>query len=180
MQSARLFYREFNKMDRHQLVCFKDDPAQLKYMHFSICSDKEIEDFLHMAIEQAESRNRSQWHLAIAEKGKEDIIGSVALMVEKDSPSSAEIGYWFKKEYWGKGYASEATNAMITFGFKEIRLHRIWGKCHVDNPASAKVMKNNGMTYEGTLREHIWLRDHYRSSLIFSILESEYNREEVK
>jgi RimJ/RimL family protein N-acetyltransferase len=143
-------------------------------MHFSICSDSEIDAFLNNVTEQIGSPDRSEWHFALEEKGKDDFVGSVALMTEKDSPVSAEIGYWFKKEYWGKGFATEAAKAMIKFGFENCGFHRIWGKTHVDNLGSAKVMENCGMVCEGTLREHIWLRDHYRSSKVYSILENEY------
>jgi len=175
VQSDRLIYREFNDTDRTQLAYFMINPAQLKYMRFSICSDKEIDDFLHMAIDQASAEKRTEWHLAIEEKGQDGFIGSVALMMDQGSQCSAEIGYWFKKEYWGKGYATEATRAMIAFGFDVIKLHRIWGVCHIDNQASAKVMEKSGMMFEGTLREHVWLRDHFRSSLLYSILEQEYD-----
>jgi [ribosomal protein S5]-alanine N-acetyltransferase len=111
---------------------------------------------------------------ALESRVKQGLIGSVALMIEKDSPNSAELGYWFKRSAWGQGYATEAARFMLAVGFKTLKLHRIWGKCHVENPASAHVMEKVGMRLEGTIREHAWLRDHYRSSLLFSILETEY------
>ncbi len=89
VQSDRLIYREFNDTDRTQLAYFMINPAQLKYMRFSICSDKEIDDFLHMAIDQASAEKRTEWHLAIEEKGQDGFIGSVALMMDKDSQCSA-------------------------------------------------------------------------------------------
>ena len=63
---------------------------------------------------------------------------------------------------------------MLELGFRRLGFHRVWGKCHADNAASAKVMEKLGMTYEGTLREHVWLRDHFRSSRIYGMLEGEY------
>ena len=50
----------------------------------------------------------------------------------------------------------------------------VWGKCHAQNVASAKVMEKLGMVCEGTLREHVWLRDHFRSSRIYGMLEEGY------
>jgi [ribosomal protein S5]-alanine N-acetyltransferase len=96
-------------------------------------------------------------------------------MVEPDFPSSAELGYWFLREAWGKGYATESSAAMLELGFRRLGFHRVWGKCHTQNVASAKVMEKLGMTYEGTLREHVWLRDHFRSSRIYGMLEGEYS-----
>jgi RimJ/RimL family protein N-acetyltransferase len=63
---------------------------------------------------------------------------------------------------------------MLALGFLRLGFHRVWGKCHTQNLASAKVMEKLGMTYEGTLREHVWLRDHFRSSRIYGMLQDEY------
>jgi RimJ/RimL family protein N-acetyltransferase len=101
-------------------------------------------------------------------------------MVESDSPSSAELGYWFLREAWGKGYASESSLAMLELGFRRLGYHRIWGKCHVANAQSARVMEKLGMTYEGTLCEHVWLCDHYRSSRIYGMLEAEFRARRIE
>jgi RimJ/RimL family protein N-acetyltransferase len=143
-------------------------------MVFRLGTEREIDDFLAFAQMQASIENRSEWHLALEESGNPGFIGSVALMVEKESPCSAELGYWFKRSAWGNGYATEACRFMLTWGFKSLALHRIWGKCHAENAASAHVMEKLGMRFEGKIREHIWLRDHYRSSLLYSILENEH------
>ncbi|MGC1378222.1 MAG: GNAT family N-acetyltransferase [Anaerolineales bacterium] len=172
--TGRLLIREFEASDREALIGFSRDPTQLQYMIFSLGTEKEIDDFLEFAQTKAREEKRAEWHLALEEKGKSGCIGSVALMIEKDSPSSAELGYWFKRSAWGKGYATEASRFMLHWGFKTVGLHRIWGKCHVDNSASAHVMEKLGMSLEGRMREHIWLRDHYRSSLLYSMLEHEY------
>jgi ribosomal-protein-alanine N-acetyltransferase len=173
--NGRLLIREFQASDREALLEFLHDPTQLQYMMFSLGTEKEIDDFLKFALAKVKEENRTEWHLALEEKGKPGFIGSIALMIEKDTPCSAELGYWFKRSAWGKGYATEASRFMLKLGFKTLGLHRIWGKCHVKNPASAHVMEKLGMSLEGQLREHVWLRDHYRSSLLFSMLEPEYH-----
>jgi [ribosomal protein S5]-alanine N-acetyltransferase len=159
---------------------FASDPSQLQYMLFYLNTEKDIDGFLEMAQTEAKKENRLEWHFALEEKESRNFIGSVALMIEKDAPSSAELGYWFKREAWGKGYATEASRFMLHVGFKALGLHRIWGKCHVKNPASAHVMEKLGMKLEGCIREHVWLRDHYRSSLVFSMLEDEYRDQDAQ
>jgi [ribosomal protein S5]-alanine N-acetyltransferase len=171
---GRLVVREFENSDRAALIEFTEDPSQLQYMMFSLGTEKEVGDFLSFAQTEAKKEDRCEWHFAIEEKGKPGCIGSVALMMERESPCSAELGYWFKRGAWGKGYATEASRFMLHLGFKTLGFHRIWGKCHVKNPASAHVMEKLGMKLEGYIREHVWLRDHYRSSMLYSMLENEY------
>ena len=171
---GRLYIREFNESDRPSLLEFAEDPSLLQFMLFNLGNDTEIDGFLTLAQAEANKENRMEWHFALEEKETRTFLGSVALMLEKDSPSSAELGYWFKRDAWGKGYATEASRFLLHVGFQSIGLHRIWGKCHVRNPASARVMEKLGMKLEGCIREHVWMRDHYRSSKIYSMLENEY------
>ena len=63
---------------------------------------------------------------------------------------------------------------MLELRFRPLGLHRVWGQCHAQNAASARVMEKLGMTYEGTLREDVWLRGSYRSSRLYGMLEGEY------
>jgi RimJ/RimL family protein N-acetyltransferase len=137
-------------------------------------TEKQLDTFLSNALASIDERPRLQWHLGVEDNKSGAWLGSCCLMLEAESPSSAELGYWFLREHWGYGFATEASQAMLEFGFRRLGLHRIWAKCHVRNEASAKILEKLGMTFEGTLREHVWLRDHFRSSRVYGILDTEY------
>lgn len=174
LTTDRLTMREFSPEDLANLLPFAEYPDQIKYMAFSLKDKDECFSFLNYAVSESLAKKRLEYHLAVENAADKTFLGSAALMIEKDNPSSAELGYWFNQKYWGRGYASEASSELIRFGFQELTLHRIWAKCHSENKASAKVMEKCGMQYEGTIREHIWLRDHYRTSLLYSILDREF------
>lgn len=177
---TRLTAREFRQSDKSDLMAFVRDPSQLRYMLFDLATETEVDDFLGLTQDQA-SRTlegtpvRTEWHWALEEAGRPGVIGSVALMKDSATAASAELGYWFRREAWGKGYATEASRFALEFGFRTLELHRIWGKCHVDNVASARVMEKVGMVKEGLIREHVWLRDHWRSSYQFAVLDREFS-----
>ena len=60
------------------------------------------------------------------------------------------VMYWIGMPYWGQGYASEAAQALIKYGFKELHLQRITGKHALFfNPASWRVLQKAGMRYDG-------------------------------
>lgn len=62
---------------------------------------------------------------------------------------SAEIGYWLGKPYWGYGFATEATRALIDYGFTKGGVKR-FVSCHfADNPASGHVLKKLGFRAAG-------------------------------
>ncbi|HOX34128.1 MAG TPA: GNAT family protein, partial [Methanoregulaceae archaeon] len=88
--------------------------------------------------------------------------------------TTAEVGCILLPEYWKAGYASEILESLLAYGFGPLALHRIFGKCDALNSASARVLEKGGLTYEGTHREDVWLRDHWRSTKYYAILAGEY------
>jgi len=174
LTTQRLRLREFTHSDLVHLLPFAEDPDQIRYMAFSLKDEEECTTFLEFALSESKAEKRAEYHMAVEDRDTGTFLGSTSLMIEKEHPYCSELGYWFNQKHWGKGYASEAARELIRFGFTELKLHRIWAKCHCENKASEGVMKKCGMMYEGTIREHIWLRDHYRTSLLYSILDREF------
>ena len=86
----------------------------------------------------------------------------------------AEIGYWIGVPYWGQGYTSEAARRVVAFGFEALKLHRIYATYLSHNTASRRVMEKAGMTYEGTLRQHVKRFDRYYDLGYCGILRAEW------
>lgn len=94
---------------------------------------------------------KESYELAITLKENPDkVIGCVALMGDKEH--RAELGYWIDELKWGNGYATEATETIIDFGFEKMGLKTIFGRYFDINPASGKVMEKSGLKYAGKLR----------------------------
>lgn len=87
-------------------------------------------------------------------KETNEIIGAIGLICEPEH-ERGEMGYWIGKDYWGKGYCSEAAKAVLDFGFKTLNLHRVFAWCMKENEASRKVLQKIGMQYEGCLKGHV-------------------------
>jgi RimJ/RimL family protein N-acetyltransferase len=61
-----------------------------------------------------------------------------------------EVGYRLARPFWGKGYATEATAALVRYGFETLRLPAICGIAEVRNVASNRVLAKVGCTVRGT------------------------------
>jgi RimJ/RimL family protein N-acetyltransferase len=105
------------------------------------------------------------------ETGK--LVGAISLMIMREH-HRAELGYWIAKESWNCGYATEASQAVIDFGFGTLGLHRIQARHLVRNPASGRVMEKLGMQQEGIERDSIIKWGRYESLVVYSILEPEW------
>lgn len=88
----------------------------------------------------------------------------------------AELGYALSKnEYKRKGYMGEAVRAILEYGFNAMHLNRIEACVGPANRASLSLIRNNGFTQEGYLRQHFIRDGEIQDSLIFSLLKEEYD-----
>jgi RimJ/RimL family protein N-acetyltransferase len=78
---------------------------------------------------------------------EDELIGVIGYLPGDDG--SAEIGYWIGKPWWGRGYATEAAEALIRYCFRRVRLGRVICAHFVDNPASARVIAKLGFRLVG-------------------------------
>ena len=118
--------------------------------------------------------NGNAYPFAVILESENKLIGTMTVRVDK-SHNKGELAYWIGKEYWGKGYATEAAKEVIDFGFNKLNLNRIWAPIMSKNIASGKVLKNAGLTYEGTLRQDILKWNQYEDVEIYGALKNEYN-----
>lgn len=87
----------------------------------------------------------------------------------------AEIGYWLGRDYWNKGYMTEALEAVIKYGFEELDLIRQYANVFVNNKGSAKVLEKCGFKFEGILRKAAKKLDGtVRDEAMYSLLKEEY------
>lgn len=117
--------------------------------------------------------NGEAFPFAVVLKMENRLIGTMTLRIEK-LHNKGELAYWVGKDYWNKGYATEAARKVIDFGFKEQNLNRIWAPVMSKNKASGKVMQKIGLKYEGTLKQDIIRWNKYEDVDIFALLKENY------
>jgi RimJ/RimL family protein N-acetyltransferase len=111
--------------------------------------------------------------LAITTRNEDNLIGAVSLKINTDF-NNAELGYWIGKDYWNNGFATEAVNAVLEFGFNEFLLNKIYAHYLARNPSSGKVMQKVGMVKEGLFKQHIIKNGIYEDIIHFAILRDDY------
>lgn len=96
-------------------------------------------------------------------------IGAVSLYLNEDY-LVGELGWIISKDYWGNGYATEAAEAMIDFGLKNLNIHRFIAHCDSENINSYRVMEKLGMSLESKTRgRKNKLSDEDREDLMYSL-----------
>ena len=90
---------------------------------------------------------------AVTDSDDGTLFGAVGVQI-RPTHDRAELGYWTGVPYWGRGYATEASRALLAWAFGERRLHRVLARHFARNRASGRVLEKLGMRQEGVLREH--------------------------
>lgn len=102
------------------------------------------------------------------------VIGVTGLKNVDHKSSCAEIGYWLGKNYWRRGLATEAVRLVLKFGFKELKLHRIYAHTFEKNIASRQVLEKCGFRIEGIMREALFKQNRRHNMLNYGILKREF------
>jgi ribosomal-protein-alanine N-acetyltransferase len=104
--------------------------------------------------------------------GDGDVIGVADLHLR--GGRQGEIGYGIHPGRWGHGYGTAAATLLLELAFGEHGLHRVYATCDPRNTASARVLRKVGMRYEGRMRETVLIRDGWRDSELYAILDREF------
>jgi RimJ/RimL family protein N-acetyltransferase len=106
------------------------------------------------------------WAITLADTGQ--LAGAIGLMLQTHL-SNAEAGYWIGKQFWNKGYCTEALRTVIDFGLNDLKLHKIYASHFGDNPQSGRVMQKAGMVYEATLKSHMFHWNKHKDLVFYGI-----------
>ncbi|MFI8434486.1 GNAT family N-acetyltransferase [Streptomyces sp. NPDC079020] len=103
-----------------------------------------------------------------------DVVGMGEVHVRSRAHRQGEITYAVHPRVWGQGAGTAIGEELLARGFEDLGLHRIHATCDPRNLGSARVLRKLGMTWEGRLRHTTLIRDGWRDSELFSILEDEW------
>jgi RimJ/RimL family protein N-acetyltransferase len=155
LETDRLMLREWTADDAEAAFAISGDPEVTRYLGESGDPHPDV-DYTRASLERTAARyptwnGRGNW--AAIEKSTGEVIGGGGLL-ELDGGPEVEVFYHFRRDRWGKGYATELTKALIAYAFERLNLPRVVGVAYPANIASHQVMLKPGMTHEGRRRSY--------------------------
>lgn len=174
IKTQRLTLRKVERRDIKDLYEFCRYPESCEYSqwlpHKSIADTKSFVSWLLLSYKK---HTGTVW--AIVENVSGKVIGTCNFVSIDESYRIAEIGYCLSKDYWGKGIATEAVSALVSFGFTKIGLNRIQARIMVENARSIRVVQKLRMEYEGTLKKAVYFNSISHDIMIWAITDDKYN-----
>lgn len=174
IETERLTLRRFKYEDWDSMLknWAGDEAVQSMYSEPTYTTKEAVTELLDKYIGSYEKEDYYRW--AVTPKNSDECIGQIAYFLVDSKNHFAEIEYCIGKEFQCKGYATEATKAVIAYGFDEINLHKVQICTKTINKPSKRVIEKCGFTYEGTLRDYFYMNGEYVGRLYFSILRDEF------
>ena len=83
------------------------------------------------------------------------LVGDIGFKGPPDDLRTAEIGYSVLPAFQGRGYATEAAQALVAWGLAQPSVRRIVANCQADNAASIRVLEKAGMRQTGRDRDEL-------------------------
>lgn len=152
LETERLIIRSWMpELDAEQAFAIYGDPEVTRFIGGKTENNIDTQrEKLTKVTQRYQKLNNGTGFWALVEKqSKEIIVGAILLkrLPDKNHQSSEdyEVGWHLQRNFWGKGYATEAAREIINYGFNVLNLLRIYSVVHPENYASVRVTQRLGM-----------------------------------
>lgn len=154
IETDRLYLRELTLDDKIELSMILSDEETMKYYDHPF-SEEEVENWIKWNIENYKQYNHGLW--AVILKENDVFIGDCGITIQEiENEKIPELGYHIKKEYWNKGFATEAAIACRNYSFNILNIKILYTYTTTNNLPSRKVAEKNGMKYVKTFKKEIY------------------------
>lgn len=175
LHTERLRLRPFKDLDAHALFALHSNAHVLRYWDAPPWSDRRrAEQFITACRTIAEAGTGTR--LAVDRVSDETFIGWCSLTRWNLEYRSASLGYCFDDAFWGRGYATEAADALLRWAFDTLEVNRVQAESDTRNVASARVLEKLGFVREGTLREDCVVDGEVSDSWVYGLLKREWEK----
>ena len=162
IETERLVLREITLDDTEEMFQLYTHADVLKYTgEAPLTSIEEMVRAIDIRIRNYQKYGYGRWATFLKQEKKFIGWAGLAYLPEFDE---VDLGYRFFPHYWGMGFATEASRAILNYGFEQLKLPRIIAIAMKENKASIRVMEKVGMEfykyapYEIGSEEVLWYR----------------------
>ncbi len=173
-ETNRLILRDFSIDDCYDVYDYAKDP--IVAFNAGWLPHKNLNESINVIVEQYQ-KNRFIW--AIVLKSENRVIGLVSLRQRKYM--GCEVGYVLNSKYWGNGYALEALNCIMEYGFMIHNVNLITCLCFGSNNRSKNLAIKAGFKYQGLDPKSVLRLDNKIEDMcIYALSKEEYINERIQ
>jgi ribosomal-protein-alanine N-acetyltransferase len=124
-----------------------------------------------LAIYAREMEAGNAWPFFIFADADQSLVGAITLSnVRRGVAEAGTLGYWIGQRQAGRGHATAAVRAMVSYAFDDLKLHRVEAACVPANLASRRVLEKSGFELEGQARAYLKINGDWADHLLFGVV----------
>ncbi len=161
LETDRLYLREMDENDFKSLCLILQD-KEVMYAYEHAFSDEEVNGWISNQLKRYKEYGFGFWAMILKET--EEFIGQAGLLMQNyNGLNVVEIGYLLNKDFWHKGFATEACTACKKYAFDVLNENEVYSFIRDNNISSINVAKRNGMIKIAEYIKHYYGMDmlHY-------------------
>lgn len=143
-ETERLILRKLTESDLNSVAAMRADADIMRYIR-EPQNRREALNWIKLVSSRWEREKIGFCSVILKETAQ--FIGWCGLWQLKET-DEIEVGYALFKEFWGRGFAVEASEAVLEYGFTELNLPKIVACANPGNKGSRRVMEKLGMTFD--------------------------------
>ena len=146
LETARLRLGRFRDEDAHVVFAIIGDRVAMRFYPRTFGPEDAKQ---WVARNQRRYREDGYGLFAVMLKGSEEVIGDCGIIKQNvEDETAMEVGYHFRRDQWGRGYATEAARACMGLAFDSFGADKVISLIRPENVPSRRVAERNGMKLE--------------------------------
>jgi RimJ/RimL family protein N-acetyltransferase len=175
LKGEKVVLRPVRRTDIEYFLKWFNDPEVTQYLSMYLPMTEMAEEKFIEDLGSAATGTRVMFVIETIEDNKYKPIGSIGLSNIHPKNHNAVFGIAIgEKDYWSKGYGTEAARLIIRYGFEQLNLHRITSSAFSFNERSVRLHKSIGFTEEGKQRQADFKNGVYHDRIMFGFLKNEW------
>ncbi len=170
LRGERVWLRPLEKADVVDAVM--DDAELAHYAGFKVPFSPEAQE--RWFSKQLEQGSETNLQFVVCPLGSHERIGGCGLRSIDRVNGNAELSIFMFRGSWGRGLGTDAVNALLDFGFGELRLERIYLHVFDYNARAMRSYEKSGFVREAILRRSRWHRGAHHDVMLMAILRSQW------
>lgn len=168
--------RALEEKDVDGMLEWMNDPEIQNNFRFAM-SGRKREDVLRFIKEAVvQPLDGRDIHYAIVDE-QDEYMGTISLKGVDLTAGNAEYAISLRKKAQGKGIGMAATIEILRLAFEEFGLARVYLNVLSENKRAIVLYEKCGFVYEGEFRNHLFIRNEYKSLKWYAILKEEYYKQ---
>ena len=174
LTTERLTLRQLKKSDAPALVALLHDEEVARTLlgNLERCTLKQEQGYIKAMREQFLKGQLVNW--IVCDKTTGAPMGCIGLQPIDRTHNKAGVGFFLGREYWGRGYMTEAFTAVLDYAFGTLGLNRVSAGHFAGNEASGRVQQKCGLKHEGVYRQAFLKNGEYVDEVMYAIVREDW------